>query len=385
MARRHDLDWLRVILFGMLVPHHAAVGFVDWGADIYGFVNDRLAGPWLGLFIYFSHSWRLPALFVVAGFGAWFAFRHAAPPRAMGRRMLRLALPLAFGALVLNAAGRWAVAALTGEAPDFADFAARWWLAPEARQIQHLWFLWNLILYTLLAWPLVLAAGWLARVLPGPRALLLGCGAASIAVIALAMPHAAAIAGDGYQFPWYLVLFVAGILLGARHEAVLGWCARRAFWLLGCALAAFAFKIALLGAGFQRGTEQGAALAGGGWQAAGLGAELGGLGLAFALAKGLNAWLWVLAALGLAARFLNRDGPMLRALDAAIFPVYVLHFPLTLAGLAALTHTPWPWGLDFAVLVAGVSAGSAGLFLAFRALGWPVLLLGGWRARSPAR
>jgi hypothetical protein len=35
MDRRHDLDWLRVLLFALLVPHHVAVGFVDWGVDIY--------------------------------------------------------------------------------------------------------------------------------------------------------------------------------------------------------------------------------------------------------------------------------------------------------------------------------------------------------------
>lgn len=34
MEHRHDLDWLRILLFALLVPHHVAVGFVDW-AQIY--------------------------------------------------------------------------------------------------------------------------------------------------------------------------------------------------------------------------------------------------------------------------------------------------------------------------------------------------------------
>ena len=54
--RRHKLDWLRVRLFALLVPHHVAVGFVDWGADIYGFVNTHLAGDGVSLFIYWSGS-----------------------------------------------------------------------------------------------------------------------------------------------------------------------------------------------------------------------------------------------------------------------------------------------------------------------------------------
>ena len=56
MERRHDLDWLRVLLFALLVPHHVAVGFVDWGVDVYHFVNNQLAGSGMSLFIYWSHS-----------------------------------------------------------------------------------------------------------------------------------------------------------------------------------------------------------------------------------------------------------------------------------------------------------------------------------------
>jgi hypothetical protein len=44
MARRHDLDWLRVMLFGLLVPYHAAIGFVGYGHTIYGYRNHEAAG-----------------------------------------------------------------------------------------------------------------------------------------------------------------------------------------------------------------------------------------------------------------------------------------------------------------------------------------------------
>ena len=43
MERRYHLDWLRVLLFGLLVLHHVAVGFVAWGEDIYRFTNDEVA------------------------------------------------------------------------------------------------------------------------------------------------------------------------------------------------------------------------------------------------------------------------------------------------------------------------------------------------------
>ena len=41
-VRRHDIDWLRVILFGLLIPFHVAIG-VYW--NLYGDeVNPNVAG-----------------------------------------------------------------------------------------------------------------------------------------------------------------------------------------------------------------------------------------------------------------------------------------------------------------------------------------------------
>ena len=41
-VRRYDLDWLRVIVFGLLIPFHVAVGFVPW--DVYPYENAQPAG-----------------------------------------------------------------------------------------------------------------------------------------------------------------------------------------------------------------------------------------------------------------------------------------------------------------------------------------------------
>ena len=90
MARRHDVDWLRVLLFGLLVLHHTAVGFAPFGASIYGFVNDELGGPLVSLLIYWSHTWRLPALFLIAGLGTWFATSRSYGIDFLGRRLARL-------------------------------------------------------------------------------------------------------------------------------------------------------------------------------------------------------------------------------------------------------------------------------------------------------
>ena len=68
-VRRYDLDWLRVLVFGLLIIFHIAIGFDEVGIAVYGYGNNQLGGTWLSLFILFTHEWRLPLLFLIAGMG----------------------------------------------------------------------------------------------------------------------------------------------------------------------------------------------------------------------------------------------------------------------------------------------------------------------------
>ncbi len=356
MERRHDLDWLRVLLFGLLVLYHAAVGFADFGAGVYGFANDRLGGPGLSLVIYFSHGWRLPALFLISGIGTWFATRRSAGLGVMGRRMARLMVPTLFGTFVLNLVAGLAIAWAGSDPRGLLADLTLWWRAPEIGQVLHLWFLVNLTIYTLLCWPLFLLRARIGRWRVSPPALLaiLVTGVTLVAVAT--KPHGAALAGEGYQFPWYLGIFATGYVIGAHHEAVLDWLRRRAFWLIGAGLLTFATEIGLLIAAFSASEAYGAALASGGWAAAGIAPAYGPMEVAFAAVEGVNAFAWSFAALGLAARYLTRPGRWLDPLSRAVFPVYVLHFPVTILGLALLTRTSWAWQVDFLLLAAGTYA-----------------------------
>jgi peptidoglycan/LPS O-acetylase OafA/YrhL len=385
VERRHDLDWLRVLLFALLVAHHAAVGFAPFGADIYGFANDRLGGDGLGLWIYFNHTWRLPALFLVAGIGTCFATARARGAGFMGRRLGRLLVPALFGTFALNLLGGYAIALGRGEAIGFAAFARDWWVAPDLAQVQHLWFLVNLALYTALTWPLFALRGRLDSLPPAPRITLAALALAVTAVAMLAKPHASAIAGDGYQFPWYWGFFAAGYVIGTQHRPILGWLARRWPALFAAGLAGFAVEAGLLGAALADDPDMAAALASGGWAAEGHAPAYGLRSLVFSAAEGLNAWAFALAAMGLAARYLNRPSAALAALGRATFPVYVLHFPLTLWGLYLLSTVPWPWGLELVLLILGVFAATGALYLLADRTPFPVALIGGRPRAAPPR
>ena len=98
-VRRYDIDWLRVILFGLLIPFHVGIG-VYWGAydfvqpeygiegeaerddlnadvgddamNVYSFLGTSL----ISYILTWMHEWRLAALFMISGMGTAFAFKR---------------------------------------------------------------------------------------------------------------------------------------------------------------------------------------------------------------------------------------------------------------------------------------------------------------------
>jgi hypothetical protein len=379
MERHHELDWLRVILFALLVPHHAAVGFVGFGEPIYGFVNDRLApqGGLTELGIYWSHSWRLPSLFLIAGIGTWFATRRAAGAGWLGRRMAWLLVPALFGACVLNVLAGYLIFRLTGVPRAMPAFWPDRVEAAHAPRIMHLWFLVNLAVYTLLLWPFLGLRDRLAGARLPPAALLAAVAAAATGVAVLAKPYAAGLAGNGYQFPWYLAFFLGGFVIGSRAAEVLDWTAHRVWWMLAGAAALFTAEISLLAREMIRDPVFGNLLAGGGWAVDGPALAFGPLTTGFTLVEKLGAWAWSLAALGLTARYLRRRGRWLPALNRAVYPLYVLHFPVVLVGLALLTRVAWPWPVEFLLLTFATYAVTAALYLLALRTGPAVRLIGG--------
>ena len=68
MERRHDVDWLRVILFGLLIWFHFVV--------FYPYQPEGLLALPYYFIVSVMHQWRLAALFVISGMGTAFALRR---------------------------------------------------------------------------------------------------------------------------------------------------------------------------------------------------------------------------------------------------------------------------------------------------------------------
>src|SRR5690606_31050855 len=105
MTRRHDLDWIRMLAFALLVLYHVGMYYVTWEWH----VDSPHAGPALEPLMMLSSPWRLSLLFLVSGAATAFLLgklrREAAAsgtrPRFLGPRSWRLLVPLAFGMLVI--------------------------------------------------------------------------------------------------------------------------------------------------------------------------------------------------------------------------------------------------------------------------------------------
>ncbi|MDX1699946.1 MAG: acyltransferase family protein [Melioribacteraceae bacterium] len=94
--RLYYLDWLRVIVFGLLIVFHCLRLF-----DFIPFhIKNAEQSELLTQFFIFSTSWRMPLVFLVSGAGTYFAMRSK-KGRFIAERVKRLIIPFLFGIILL--------------------------------------------------------------------------------------------------------------------------------------------------------------------------------------------------------------------------------------------------------------------------------------------
>lgn len=140
--RRYDIDWLRVILFGLLIWFHYAVFSLEQ-------LNDsemELFNIPLYFIITVMHQWRLAALFIISGMGTAFAFRRRTWKTYINERFIRLGLPLLFGTYIL----------FFGVFSPIDSTIRLFSIFPGSDDMPygHLWFIYNLLIYSVLLTPL---------------------------------------------------------------------------------------------------------------------------------------------------------------------------------------------------------------------------------------
>jgi glucans biosynthesis protein C len=359
-GRRYDLDWLRVSVFLLLILYHVGMFFVPWSWHV---KNPEPAGQWLQVPMFLVSQWRLPLLFLVSGAAVQFALRRRSRLEFVRERLIRLLVPLVFGMLVVVPPQVY-YERLT-EGAVYANYLG---YLPDAFvggpypggnvSWHHLWFVAYALVYALVAVPLFHAlrsargrsfvrvwASWLGR--PGRIYLLALPLVASEVALRPAWPSTHTLIGDWANLVTYFLVFVLGYVLysdetfGAAIERQ-----RRSALGLAAGAAATLLLIRQTGTAVEPGYT--AAY------------------LTWVAWKVVNAWLWIVAIMGYARRYMNRGGGAVRAANEAVYPFYILHQTVTVAIAYHLIDWPAPVPVKFVVIAAGTLAGTAALYLAIR-------------------
>lgn len=73
MQRRHDLDWLRVIAFGLLLLYHVGMDYVTWDWHVKSPTTQLMLEPVMLL----SSPWRMSLLLLISGVATAFVLRSS--------------------------------------------------------------------------------------------------------------------------------------------------------------------------------------------------------------------------------------------------------------------------------------------------------------------
>ncbi len=370
-TRRYDLDWVRVLAFWLLIVFHVAIGFVDW--EVYGYRSNETGGPLLELALDFLHQWRLPVLFLISGMGTSYAFRRRTGLAFIAERATRLLIPLVFGMLVVNLPIAFFGLRSVGSADGIADLAGTWWFDfGWLGGAFHLWFLINLFIYSLISTPLFV----LERNLPdgvlsrsanrvvgfgNGLGLLLLVPLPLVAVELLIKPLAFGLVGQGYEFFWYLGLFLIGYFLIQVGNPFWDALAQLRFKALGMGVVASMLLFGLVFAANEIEPGYGILVQNGGWVPEG-DSFWGPITFPASILHTMNTWAWCMAVFSWAARYLNKPGRWLAYFNQSVYPFYIVHMTIVLVGLFYIRDWTLWWPLKLVLLTAGTFAGCWAVF-----------------------
>lgn len=350
-ARRHDLDWLRIIAFGFLIFYHIGMFYVSWGWH----VKSVHAGPAAEPFMRLLNPWRLSLLFLISGVALRFAFDKAAIRGLSHRRFtvartLRLFIPILFGIHFIVAPQSWLQLLESGEInQSFWAFYPEYFIGTSEKYSvtiptwNHLWYVVYLMIYTLILAPF---AKPISQFMQQTGAKMTGSifrGRLGVIWLVLlpVLPHLIYRLFLDQRFP-------------TTHDVVSDWANHAhsfTYLLIGFLLA----KDAAFWSAINRGRKVLCGLAiilgvtltliWNNWDAV---VEAETFLWPARFGRVFFAWSVIASLLGLAQYYLNRPSRMLSYMTEAIFPWYILHQTLTIMAGYWLTRQGLPVGIEFA-------------------------------------
>lgn len=331
-ARRHDLDWLRVLAFGLLILYHIGMLYVErWG---FHYKSAYLSGS-LESIMLIINPWRMLILWLISGVAIRFILARLSVWRFVGLRSLRLLLPLLFGILVIVPPQLFVEMSQAGVIEmSYRQFLQLFWISDHPIfaeydsgilphiDVNHLWYLrelWTFSILLCVALP-ILNSGFIRRgvhALCARPGVLLGLMLLPIVLIDALLDGDRTVLGAWFLLLGYLFAFEQDLWDRIRQ-------ARRRMMAMAVVTTVLILLVYYLF--WIHGSDQMPAA----------------LSLLAGLVYSACRLFWVVGLLGLAAAHLDRPSPRLVQLNRAVYPCYIVH--QTLLIVAAWWLTPYRLG-----------------------------------------
>ena len=361
-TRRYDLDWLRILAFGLLIFYHIGMFYVSW--DFH--VKSIHAGPFAEPLMKLLNPWRLSLLFFISGVAIRFASdKHSNIIRFTWQRTVRLFIPIVFGIHVVVYPQAYLQLLENGEiSQGFWQFYPEYLIGSFSEYSvilptwNHLWYVVYLMIYTLLLAPFVRPLSKFMSANGGHVSQKLFAGKYGLLALTILgalpfmiyrfwlkpiYPSTHALVGDWANHQLYIMIFLIGFLL-AKDQAFWKAVARALKPTLWAICFIVITAILVWGFDFKH-------------------SEFTSLRLVEffeeRIRKTLYAWLCILALLGLAQKYLNHPSRALTYMTEAIFPWYILHQTIIIMAGYSLTRQNLSVGLEFLLVTLATFAGCA--------------------------
>lgn len=154
IARRNDLDWLRLIAITILLFFHTGMLFNPWDWHIKNNETSESFRYWM----VWLHEWRMPLLLFISGAGTYIALGKRTSGQYAGERFKRLFIPLVFGMFVVVPPQIYFehINEYSGYG-DFYETVFNFVPYPQGSfSWHHLWFIAYLFIYSFLALPFLI-------------------------------------------------------------------------------------------------------------------------------------------------------------------------------------------------------------------------------------
>ncbi|WP_316568660.1 acyltransferase family protein [Neobacillus sp. YIM B06451] len=338
MARKHDLDWLRVLATFAVFSYHILMFFNPWPWHVKNGETDSLGVLLVSLVI---GTWIMPLFFAISGMTASISFQKRPMKSYLKERLARLGIPLLFGVVFLTPPQVYAERISHHQFEgSFLSFMGHYFNGPYLDiggegnfgfAGHHLWYLLVLLVFTFITLPLL-------KRIPASKGKRIGA-VTLLFVPTLALAAAAAFVDivnlGGYDLVFYLIIFLYGYYYfstDAFDRITEKYFVLNCFFAVsGTSLFIFLFLQSFYGGGF--------------FERA-----------AFWGAKTISGYFTMMVFFTLARRHLTRKNRFLVYWNEAAMPFYVLHQPIIVGIGFFLADTSWGVGTKLPVLAVGAFA-----------------------------